>query len=198
MHAGLGAQPAVGVVAVHANRRALDTGDFAIALLDDLGAEAACIGPAQVHAQQHLRPVLRLGTARASLDVEKGAARVHLAREHAHELELPQAFLESGRIPLDLGQAGRVVLGDDEFEQFAGIGDTAADAVEVAECRIEFRAFPAEFLRALRRIPDPRVAQLPVQLLESLAFAVVLKGTPSARRGAGPVPRANGVRVRLP
>jgi hypothetical protein len=47
------------------------------------GLEAAPLAPAQVHAQQHLRPVLRLGAAGAGLDVDEAVAAIHLAGEHA-------------------------------------------------------------------------------------------------------------------
>jgi len=99
---------------------------------------------------------------------------------------------------LDLGETGGVVLGDDQVEQLAGIGEPAAEAVEVGERRVEPGPLATEFLRALRVVPDARIAQFPVQLLEPLALAVVLKGTPSARQGAGRVLRAIGGRVRLP
>ena len=41
----------------------------------------------QVHAQQHRRPVLRLGAAGAGLDVDEAVARVERVGEHAAELE---------------------------------------------------------------------------------------------------------------
>jgi hypothetical protein len=55
--------------------------------LDELGLEPVALAPAQVHALQHLGPVLGLGAAGAGLDVEEGRGRVHLAAEHALELE---------------------------------------------------------------------------------------------------------------
>ena len=95
VHADLGAQPAVGVFALHLDGRALHAGDLAGLRVDQIGAEAARARPAQVHAQQHLRPVLRLGAAGAGLDVQEGVVRVHLAAEHALELEVAHACLES-------------------------------------------------------------------------------------------------------
>jgi hypothetical protein len=60
-------EPAVGVVADDVHARALDAGNFAGRLVDDLGLEAAPFAPLQVHAQEHLRPVLRLRAARPAL-----------------------------------------------------------------------------------------------------------------------------------
>src|SRR5437588_11674541 len=61
---------------------------------------AAIFGSAQVHAQQHLRPVLRVRTAGARVDREHGVARVVLAREERVLLqppELPAQRLDRGR-----------------------------------------------------------------------------------------------------
>ena len=44
--------------------------------------EAAPLGPAQVHAQQHLRPVLRLGAAGARMDRDDRVLAIVLAAEH--------------------------------------------------------------------------------------------------------------------
>src|SRR5690606_26010831 len=56
VHAGLGLQPTVGEVALHAEGGGLDAGHFAGADLHQLGLPAARLAPAQVHAQQHLGP----------------------------------------------------------------------------------------------------------------------------------------------
>ena len=79
VHAGLGAQPAVGVLTDDVHGRTLHAGNLAGGRLDDLGLEIVRLGPAQVHAQQHFRPVLRLGAAGAGLDIEKRIIGIHLA-----------------------------------------------------------------------------------------------------------------------
>ena len=58
-------QVPVGVVADDVERGALDARLLAVLPVDQLGLPAARLGEAQVHAQQHLRPVLRLGAAGA-------------------------------------------------------------------------------------------------------------------------------------
>ena len=50
--------------------------------VDHLALEAAALGPAQVHAQQHLGPVLRLGAAGAGMDRDDGVLAIVLAAEH--------------------------------------------------------------------------------------------------------------------
>jgi hypothetical protein len=117
---------------------------------------------------------------------------VHFAGEHARQLELAHALAEAAGIALDFRESGFVLLGLDQLEQFRRVGKAAADAVQLAEGLVEPRALAAERLRLVRRVPDGGVRELAVQLLETLALAVVLKGTPSAPRGAGAGHRASG------
>ena len=83
---------AVGVRPFDGDRRALDAGALARLLLDQLGLEAAPLAPAQVHAQQHLGPVLRLGAAGAGVDRDDGVAGVVLAAEQLLQLERVHAL----------------------------------------------------------------------------------------------------------
>src|SRR5690606_9219875 len=75
VHADLGTQPAEGVLALDVHGGALDAGDFTLGQLDDLGTEAALVGPAQVHAQQDIGPVLGLGAAGTGLDIQVAVVR---------------------------------------------------------------------------------------------------------------------------
>src|SRR3546814_4770090 len=69
------------------------------------------LGPAHVHAQQHLRPVLRLGAAGAGVDLEVAVVGVGLARQQAFELALGGARLQGLELALRLVDAGLVALG---------------------------------------------------------------------------------------
>jgi hypothetical protein len=71
MDAGFGAQPAKGVAALKADAGALDPRHFARRHFQQFGLETAPLAPAQVHPQQHLRPVLGFGATGAGLNVEK-------------------------------------------------------------------------------------------------------------------------------
>ena len=76
MHALLGAEEPVGVLARGAERRRLDAGLLPRAGLEQLDLEAAPLGPAHQHAQHHLGPVLGVGAAGAGVDGhERVAAR---------------------------------------------------------------------------------------------------------------------------
>src|SRR5262249_15295050 len=112
--------------------RALDAGDLPRAGVDHLAAEAARRAPAQVHAQQHLCPVLGLGAAGPRLDVEKCVVRIHLAPEHALELEVAHPGLETPGVALDVLRRARIALGLGELEQLGRLADAAAGAVDRA------------------------------------------------------------------
>jgi hypothetical protein len=66
--------------------------------LDQIGLEAAVGRPAQVHAQEHLRPVLRVGASSRGLERDNRVAGVVVAREQGvflHPLELPLQRVDS-------------------------------------------------------------------------------------------------------
>ena len=81
VHALLGRVEAVGVVAGDAEGRGLDARLLARARLQQLDLEAAPLGPAHLHPQHHLRPVLRVGAARAGVDGHERVAGVVVAGE---------------------------------------------------------------------------------------------------------------------
>src|SRR5262249_47893066 len=95
VHAGLGLHVAVRVRPLDGERRALDPGALAGLLLEQLGPEAPSLAPAEVHAEKHLGPVLRLEPAGAGVDLDDRIPGLVLAAE-----ELGQ--LEGGELALDL------------------------------------------------------------------------------------------------
>ena len=165
-------------VAAALDRGAFDAPHLARARVDDLGAEAAGGGPLEVHAQQHLRPVLRLRAAGARLDVEVGVVRVHLAAEHALELELADLGLDLRQVALDLAGGGLVVLGLGELQQLDGIGHRAGGRVHLLDLGGEARALLAELLGLLGLLPDGGVFEFAADFLEPLFLQIVLKETP--------------------
>ena len=68
------------------------------------------LGPAGVHAVEHLGPVLGLGAASAGVDGEYDVVRVVLAGEQGGEAHGLEVALEPGVVRLQLGEHGVVVL----------------------------------------------------------------------------------------
>jgi hypothetical protein len=136
------------------------------------------LAPAQVHAQHHLGPILRLGAAGAGLDVDKRVRAVHLAGEHALEFELLDACGKTIDILRDRGDRIVVVFADGEIEQVAGFGQRVGQAADAADDAFEIRAFFAKVLCTLRVVPDARVFQLARDFLETFRLDVEVKDTP--------------------
>ncbi len=101
MDAALGAQPAVGPPSADLDGHALETGLLAFLLVDDLGLEAVALGPTQVHPQQHLRPVGRLGAAGARADGQDRGAFVVLAGEQQRRPLTREVDLEGRGVGLE-------------------------------------------------------------------------------------------------
>jgi hypothetical protein len=68
------------------------------------------LGPAQVHAQQHLGEVGGVHAPGAGADGDHGLAFVVLAGEQGAHLELADVLLDGGQLTLGLGEGVGVVL----------------------------------------------------------------------------------------
>ena len=118
VHAALGLEDAVGVLALDRERRGLEARLLPRARLDELGLEPAVVRPAQVHPQHHLGPVLRVRAARARVDRDDRVAAVVLAVEERVLLEPLELLAQGPELRLDLArqlgihleQLGRVVV----------------------------------------------------------------------------------------
>ena len=112
MHAALGAKPAVGPAAVDAERHALEAGLLALRLVEDLRGEVVSLGPAEEHAEEHLRPVGRLRPAGTRADRDQRAALVVLPREEQRRALALERDPEGLGVTVDLGEhLGIVGLG---------------------------------------------------------------------------------------
>jgi hypothetical protein len=92
VHARFRLQPAIGVVARDLVGRRLDPRLFARAFGLQLDLVAVLLGPADIHARQHRRPVAAFGAARARVDLEEGVVAVGLAVQQRLELLLAAAL----------------------------------------------------------------------------------------------------------
>jgi len=111
--------------------------------------------------------------------------RVHLAREHALELELGDRALEPLDVALHGQRRGFILFRLCELQKLACVLEALAQLVERADDSFEFRALAPELLRALGVAPDRGVLELPQDLVEPLVATFVVKGTPSTPWSAG-------------
>ena len=110
MDAALGLEEAVRVLALDGDRRRLEARLLPGARLDELGLEAAVGRPAEVHPEQHLGPVLRVGAARAGGDRDDRVPGVVLAVEERLLLQARQLGADRGELLGDLVLERRVEL----------------------------------------------------------------------------------------
>jgi len=131
------------VAAVDGDRHAPVACLLALGLVDDLGPEAVSLGPPEVHPEEHLGPVGRLGAARSRVDADERAALVVVAREQELGPLAGVIALELGTVALELGaELGVLGLLDerDELDEVVGAlrqvspeGDLGPQAVGLAE-----------------------------------------------------------------
>jgi hypothetical protein len=106
--------------------------------------------------------------------------RIHLATEHALELEPAHRGFEVARFAPDFARRRLVVFRLGELEQLGGIRDGVRSVIELRDVGAEPRPLLAELLRALLVRPDSRVLELAVYFFEPLDLDIVLKETPVA------------------
>ena len=70
-------------------------GNFAGRFFQHFDTEALALAIAQIHALQHLRPVLRFGAAGAGLDVDEAIVGIHRIGEHAAEFHVRHGLFQS-------------------------------------------------------------------------------------------------------
>ena len=134
--------------------RRLDAGLLARGLLEILDLVAVLLGPARIHAQQHVGPVLALGAARAGMDLEIGVVRIGLARKQRLELAPRHLGLELLERLFGVGDGLLVLLGLAELDHGELVVELLLDAADGAELVLERGALLHHALRALLVVPE--------------------------------------------
>ena len=182
VHAVLGLQPAIGVVALDLDRRRLDAGLFALGLFDVIDLVTVLLRPAHIHAQQHRRPVLALSTAGTGVNFEISLVGVGLARQQRLELAPRHFGLELAQACLRVGDDVAVALHLAKLEQGHLIVEVLLDARQRGELLVERGALLHEAARPLRVVPEVGVFGLAVQFGKPRARLVDVKDASLAAR----------------
>ncbi len=190
--AALGAQIAVGVAPTDFERGAFDARLFALGLVNDLGVVLAALGPAQVHAHQHLGPILRLGAAGAGIDVDDGVAVVVRARHHRIPSERRHLRAEFGHIGGDLAHQVGILFGFGQVEQLQQFVGAALDRRPGVDFALQRGDLLHHLLGGLLLIPKAGGEGSFVQLGDARFLARQVKDAPSIRSTrAASLPTAN-------
>jgi hypothetical protein len=104
--------------------------------------------------------------------------RIHLAGEHAPELELLHFVLELKAVGFDGLECLLIVLFRRELEELGGFGEALTHSLERVDDFAEARALAAELLRPCLILPDVRRLELGKDLRQALFLGIELKDTP--------------------
>ena len=75
-----------------------------------------CLTPAHVHAHEHRRPVLALGTAGTRVDLHHTVHRVLLLAQHVHKFQVLNGFYGVGIVGVDLFLCHKLIFIEIEGE----------------------------------------------------------------------------------
>ena len=192
--AALGGEQPVGVLAPGDEGRRLEARLLPRRGLLHLDLEAAPLGPAQVHAQQDLRPVLGVGPPRPGVDRDDGVAGVVLAAEQARLFELGQASLDRGQLGRQLGRH-LLVLGG-HLGQLAEVGDLGLELAEGLQLALGAGVRGRGAGRGLLVVPEARPLHLGLEPLDLGLERRGVKGSPRAGTAARGQRPAAGLRTR--
>ena len=140
------------------------------------------LGPAQVHAHQHLGPVLRLGTPGPGMNLEETIIGVGLTGEQAFDLELGGAVTHGAQGRLGLGGNGRVAFLLGHFQEFQIVVQFGFETGKGLELGFKACTVAHDRLSLGRIGPQVRVLGLGVERRQRLYRIVPVKDTSSADR----------------
>ena len=141
-------------------------------VLDQLDLHAAPLGPAPIHALEHLGPVLAFGAAGAGVDLDEGVVAVRLAGKQRLDLVAlgPRGEFTERHHPF-LGQR-LVALRVAELDQLDRVVPLLLDRAYHADRFIEATALLHQPLRLLRIVPQRRILDARVQLVQPADRAI--------------------------
>src|SRR5207302_8832717 len=119
--------------------------------------------PAEVHPEEHLRPVLGLRTARARVDREDRRLDVVRPRHHDFQLELVEVLAEARDAGGDLGVEASVVRLCRQLEEHAEVLGARRQLLQPTDAPAELRALADELLSAAVVLPEGRRRHLPFE-----------------------------------
>jgi hypothetical protein len=188
VHAALGAQPAVRRATLDLDGHTLQPGLLPLLLIHDLGVEAVPLGPAEVHAEEHLGPVRRLGAAGASADREERRALVVLTREE--ELcPLPgEVGLERHHLAVQLGGELRVARLLDQLEGRQQVVDAGLEAAPERNVVAQTACLAEGLLCVPLVVPEPGILGQRLELGDPRFPRLEVKDAPRSPGSVRPGP----------
>jgi hypothetical protein len=147
------------------------------------------LGPADVHAREHLRPVLALRAAGTGVHLEVGVVTVGFARKHRLHL-LPARLrgkLAQPRLPLLDG--GGIAFRLAKLDQRDGIVELALELLVAGNRPLQRLALAHDLLGGLRIAPEVGVLGPLIQLGQARGRAIPVKDASATGQATGGWPR---------
>ena len=200
VHADLRQQQPHGVLALDLEGDRLEARLVPRLDVRDGGPEAFALRPAEVHAQEHLRPVLRLRAAGAGVDGDQGVAVVLRPAEEGFGLQVFDVVAKLLELRRQFRDHRLAFVA--EFEEGSNVAELPGQGLLGFDHPLQVLALLQELLGGLRLAPEVGFVQLLVQVREPGPKGRGVKGSSAARRrghGAAqtvvPVPRSSPLPV---
>ena len=148
------------------------------------------LGPAQVHAEQHVGPVLGLRSSRTRVKGDDGVALVVFASEERADLEVLDARAEPGEPRFDLGLDAGIAFGLSELVQDGQVFVHTDQVVVRLQVVLEAGQLPELRLRGCLIVPEVGCGRFLLELRYRRTLRVDVKDRPWHRRAPSPRPRA--------
>jgi hypothetical protein len=140
--------------------------------------------PAQIHPQQHLRPVTGVGASGSRVDGYDRVRGVLLATEHAPQLRVREIAVGLRELLGDLAPGLGVIGLDRQLEQDLGILEAGGDAVVGRDVAFDAALLAQDLLGLFAVLPQIGTRALLLQRVETRAKAFDVKDAPGTRRAA--------------
>ena len=164
MRAAFDRHAAIGVRGVDLECGGLDARLLGIRGVHHLGLVSIALGPAQVHAQQHLGEVRGIDTACAGSNGHDGGTGIVFAVHQRLDLHLVEILLDAFNLGLCLVERVGVVLLLAELDERGHIVETARGARQMLQLGLACAQLAHHLLRGLGVIPQSRSGGLLLKL----------------------------------
>jgi hypothetical protein len=144
--------------------------------------------PSEVHPEEHLGPVGRLGASGTRADREDGAAAVVLAGEEEERALASEVLLEGGDVPRELGFEVPVGAVGQQLRELGGRGRALLQPAPGGDLVAEALGLPQDLLRGTLVIPEAGSEGERVELGDAAILGLEVKDAPRSTGSARPDP----------
>ena len=133
---------------------AFDPGLFALSDIEHVCRKTAALGPAQVHAKEHLRPVLRVCATGAGVDGEDRVAAVVRAGKLKLKLQVAKRLFDGGQVFVRARADAVVAFAHRHRKQFGNVTHLVFEATPGLDPRSQCGEFLHNRPRAFAIVPE--------------------------------------------